>query len=192
MSKLLNDEQDKRRDPVSAALKKFGEQSGLFKEVAAPILGSHQGDPFEIEISIAGPATNILDVGYGVSQSLPIVVESLLAAPATRLLVQQPEVHLHPKAQAALGTFLVDMVRDGKRQFVVETHSDYIIDRIRQEVAGKRLAPESVGIVYLEKPHIETTVHQLQLDESGNIVNAPETYRTFFMEEEMNLLSRVA
>ena len=120
------------------------------------------------------------------------MVESLLAAPATRLLVQQPEVHLHPKAQAALGTFLVDMVRDGKRQFVVETHSDYIIDRIRQEVAGKRLAPESVGIVYLEKPHIETTVHQLQLDESGNIVNAPETYRTFFMEEEMNLLSRVA
>ena len=192
LSKLLNDEQDKRRDPVSVALKKFGEQSGLFKDVAAPILGSHQGDPFEIEISIAGPATNILDVGYGVSQSLPIVVESLLAAPATRLLVQQPEVHLHPKAQAALGTFLVDMVRDGKRQFVVETHSDYIIDRIRQEVAAKRLAPESVGIVYLEKPHIETTVHQLQLDESGNIVNAPETYRTFFMEEEMNLLSRVA
>jgi energy-coupling factor transporter ATP-binding protein EcfA2 len=192
LAKLLNDEQDKRREQVSVALKKFGEQSGLFKEIAAPILGSHQGDPFEIEVSIAGPATNILDVGYGVSQSLPIVVESLLAAPSTRLLVQQPEVHLHPKAQAALGTFLVDMVRDGKRQFVVETHSDYIIDRIRQEVAAKKLSAESVGIVFLEKPHIETSVHHLHLDESGNILNAPETYRTFFLQEEMNLLSRVA
>ena len=192
LAKLLNDEQDKRRDQVSAALKKFGEQSGLFKGIAAPILGSHQGDPFEIEVRIAGPATNILDVGYGVSQSLPIVVESLLAAPSTRLLVQQPEVHLHPKAQAALGSFLVDMVRDGKRQFVVETHSDYIIDRIRQEVAAKKLAPGSVVIVFLEKPHIETHVHHLHLDESGNILNSPKTYRTFFLQEEMNLLSRVA
>ena len=192
LAKLLNDEQDKRREQVSAALKRFGEQSGLFKEIAAPILGSHQGDPFEIEVSIAGPATNIIDVGYGVSQSLPIVVESLMAAPSTRLLVQQPEVHLHPKAQAALGTFLVDMVRDGKRQFVVETHSDYIIDRIRQEVAAKKLPRESVCIVYLEKPHIETAVHHLKLDESGNILDAPESYREFFLKEEMNLLSRVA
>ena len=192
LAKLLNDEQDKRRDQISSALKKFGEQSGLFKGIAAPILGSHQGDPFEIEVSIAGPATNMLDVGYGVSQSLPIVVESLLAAPSTRLLVQQPEVHLHPKAQAALGTFFVDMVRDGKRQFVVETHSDYIIDRIRQEVAAKKLSPESVGIVYLEKQHIETEIHHLHLDESGNILNAPNTYRTFFLQEEMNLLNRVA
>jgi len=192
LAKLLNDKEDKTGGQVSAALRKFGERSGLFKEIKAPILGSHQGDPFEIKVGIAGPATNILDVGYGVSQSLPIVVESLLAAPSTRLLVQQPEVHLHPKAQAALGSFLVDMVRDGQRQFVVETHSDYIIDRIRQEVAAKKLSPGSVVIVFLEKPHIETAVHHLHLDESGNILNSPATYRTFFLEEEMNLLSRVA
>jgi len=191
LSKLLNDHQNKRRDQLSAALDKFGEQSGLFKKITAPILGTHQGDPFEIEVSIAGPATNLLDVGYGVSQSLPIIVESLLAVPSTRLLVQQPEVHLHPKAQAALGSFLVDMVRDGKRQFVVETHSDYIIDRIRREVAAGRFPAESVAIVYLEKPQVETTVHQLHLDEAGNILDAPPTYRTFFLEEELNLLSRV-
>ena len=151
LARLLNDEQDKRRDQISAAMKKFGEESGLFKKIAAPILGKHEGDPFEIEVSIAGPPTNILDVGYGVSQSLPIIVESVLAAPSTRLLVQQPEVHLHPKAQAALGTFLVDMVRDGKRQFVVETHSDYILDRIRQEVAANKLPAESVVFVFLDK-----------------------------------------
>ena len=190
LAQLLNDDQNKQREQLSEALNKFGEQSGLFKKIAAPILGAHQGDPFEIEVSIAGPATNLLDVGYGVSQSLPIIVESLLAAPSTRLLVQQPEVHLHPKAQAALGSFLADMVRDGKRQFVVETHSDYIIDRIRQEVAAGRLPAESVAIVYLEKTQIETTVHQLKLDEAGNILNAPPTYRAFFMEEEMNLLNR--
>ncbi len=192
LARLLNDEQDKRRDQISAAMKKFGEESGLFKKIAAPILGKHEGDPFEIEVSIAGPPTNILDVGYGVSQSLPIIVESVLAAPSTRLLVQQPEVHLHPKAQAALGTFLVDMVRDGKRQFVVETHSDYILDRIRQEVAANKLPAESVVFVFLDKPHIETSIHHLYLDKAGNILNAPPSYRTFFLEEEMNLLNRAA
>jgi energy-coupling factor transporter ATP-binding protein EcfA2 len=192
LARLLNDEQDKRCVQISDAMKKFGEESGLFKRIAAPILGKHEGDPFEIEVSIAGPPTNILDVGYGVSQSLPIIVESVLAAPSTRLLVQQPEVHLHPKAQAALGTFLVDMVRDGKRQFVVETHSDYILDRIRQEVANNKLPAESVVFVFLDKPHIETTIYHLYLDKAGNILNAPPSYRTFFLEEEINLLNRTA
>jgi len=127
-----------------------------------------------------------------VSQSLPIIVESVLAAPSTRLLVQQPEVHLHPKAQAALGTFLVDMVRDGKRQFVVETHSDYILDRIRQEVAEGKLPAESVVFIFLDKPHIETNIFHLHLDKSGNILNAPASYRRFFLEEEINLLNRTA
>lgn len=190
LARLLNDEQDMRSQQISTAMRKFGEESGLFKKIAAPILGKHEGDPFEIEVTIAGPPTNILDVGYGVSQSLPIIVESVLAAPSTRLLVQQPEVHLHPKAQAALGTFLVDMVRDGKRQFVVETHSDYILDRIRQEVAAKKLPPESVVFVFLDKPHIETTIHHLYLDGSGNILHAPASYRTFFLQEELNLLNR--
>jgi len=191
LARLLNDEKDKRREKISAALQKFGKESGLFKKIAAPILGKHEGDPFEIEVSIAGPATNILDVGYGVSQSLPIVVESVLATPSTRLLVQQPEVHLHPKAQAALGTFFVDMVRDGKREFVVETHSDYILDRIRQEVAAGKLPPESVVFVFLDKSHIETTINHLYLDKSGNILDAPPCYRTFFLQEEINLMNRV-
>ena len=106
------------------------------------------------------------------------------------LLLQQPEVHLHPRAQAALGTFFVDLINSEGKEFVIETHSDYIVDRIRQEVAMGRLPCDSVVILYLEKAGIETAVYPLSLDRSGNIVGAPPSYREFFLREEMSLLTR--
>lgn len=131
-----------------------------------------------------------MDVGYGVSQTLSIVVESMLIAPERLLLLQQPEVHLHPRAQAALGSLFVDLHANNKKQFVVETHSDYIIDRVRQEVARGRVDSDDVQILYFEKQGLETTVFPIAIDKQGNIVDPPPSYRDFFMEEEMNLLSR--
>ncbi len=178
-----------RRSLVSA-LKRFGAESGLFNDVKAKRLGDNPGDPFQVMVTVAGRPANMVDVGYGVSQALPVVIQSVLAAEERLILIQQPEVHLHPKAQAALGSFFVDMVSDGGKQFVVETHSDYIVDRVRQEVAAKKISPESVALLFFEKVGAETTIHNIALDELGNIVDAPPTYREFFLNEELNLLTR--
>ncbi len=104
---------------------RFGEQAGLFKKVDIKKLGDSLADPFQIMVTTNGIPANLIDVGYGVSQALPVVVQSMLAAKEQMLLLQQPEVHLHPKAQAALGSFFVDLVASGNKEFVVETHSDY-------------------------------------------------------------------
>ncbi len=66
------------------------------------------------------------------------------------------------------------MVASAKKRLVIETHSDYIIDRIRQEVASAKIAPEDVVFLYFEKKGIETTVFPLTLDSLGNIEGAPE------------------
>lgn len=171
-------------------LKRFGAESGLFKNVQIKQLGNNPGDPFQIMVTVGGRPANVVDVGYGVSQALPVVVQSILAAEAGLILIQQPEVHLHPKAQAALGSFFVDMVTDGGKQFVVETHSDYIVDRIRQEVAAGKIESDSVSILFFEKTGIETTIHQIGIDDLGNVVGAPPSYREFFLSERLNLLSR--
>lgn len=180
----------KQKRLLISALERFGKESGLFKEIDVKRLGKKAGDPFQVMVTVSGRPANMLDVGYGVSQALPVVVQSVLLAKERLMLLQQPEVHLHPKAQAALGSFFVDMVVDGKRNFVVETHSDYIVDRIRQEVAKGRLDPKSVVLLFFEKPGIETTIHQIRLDEAGNIIGAPPSYREFFLREELNLLTR--
>ncbi len=75
-------------------------------------------------------------------------------------------------------------------EFVIETHSDYIIDRIRMEIARKRFQPEDVAILYFEKVGSSARIHSLQLDKNGNIMDAPPTYRDFFLREELDLMYR--
>jgi hypothetical protein len=182
------DSTDSRR--VQQALLRFGKESGLFRGIHVKKLGHKVTDPFQLQIATQGPPVNVADVGYGVSQSLPIVVQSVLAATSKVMLLQQPEVHLHPRAQAALGTFFADLVSGQDRLLVVETHSDYLVDRVRQEVAAQRIKPEDVGILFFHKPQLETSVSELELDENGNVLNAPAAYRDFFLQEQMNLFSR--
>lgn len=169
-------------------LQTFGDASGLYRRLAPKRLGRKPGAPFQIEVTVAGRPANLTDVGYGVSQSLPIVVQSVLADASPRVFLQQPEVHLHPRAQAALGSFFCQLVADGDRQFMIETHSDFLIDRVRQQVAERKLEADKVSIIYFHKPDHETTVHEMHLDEQGNILNAPPHYREFFFREEDRLL----
>ena len=172
------------------AFERFGEDSGLFRRISVKYLGNKDTGPVQMLVTGGGRPANLIDVGYGVSQALPVVVESMLVAPEQLLLLQQPEVHLHPRAQAALGSLFVDLHRDSNKQFIIETHSDYIIDRVRQDVAKGRIDANDVQLLYFEKRGSETTVFPISIDEQGNIVNPPPSYRDFFMEEEMNLLSR--
>ena len=172
-------------DEVAEELKAFGSSSGLFEEVTPKRLGSEKpSDPFQIQVKGAGPAANLIDVGYGVSQVLPVLVDSVTAPKTALVLIQQPEVHLHPRAQAALGSFFVHLAADEGRHLVVETHSDYIIDRVRMDVAGGKIAPEDVALLYFEKEALESKVYPIHLDKLGNMLDAPRSYRSFFLKEQ--------
>jgi hypothetical protein len=190
LARLWQEEGDSERAHLNKELLDFGKESSLFKRVGVKRLGRRPSDPFQILVTTDGPAVNLLDVGYGVSQALPLLVESVLATKGRRLLIQQPEVHLHPRGQAALGSFFAHLVSAEKKEFVIETHSDYILDRIRMEVANGNLRPEDLSILFFEKHGIETRLHSITVDQSGNIVDAPDSYRQFFMEEELRLMGR--
>jgi predicted ATPase len=172
------------------ALNRFGHASGLFEKIDVKRMGRQPSDPFQVRVKMKGPDANLIDVGYGVSQSLPIVIDSIVAPNKEVLLVQQPEVHLHPKAQAALGTFFAELAATTSKQFVIETHSDYLVDRVRIAVAEKTIPANKVQLLYLERAGLDVKVHKLELDDLGNITNAPPTYRDFFFQEEMSLMSR--
>jgi len=170
---------------LRASLREFGSESGLFKSVNVKRLGRKESDPFQLQISVAGPATNLVDVGYGVSQILPILVDCLTTDRGQMLLMQQPEVHLHPRAQAQLGSFLGYLVKHRRNRFVIETHSDYLIDRVRLDIRdGKFLRPDDVSLLYCERNGVEVDVHHIRIDGEGNLVNPPAGYRRFFLEEE--------
>lgn len=98
LKKLLSDNSQKART-IIAELNKYGKESGLFDELV--IEGENEEKPFSIEVKYDNMRLNLKNVGYGVSQVLPIIIE-MLTSKGEYFCVQQPEVHLHPRAQAAL------------------------------------------------------------------------------------------
>ena len=172
-------------------LEKLGKRSGLFSEIDIRKFGG-AGDPFHVQVrntanGVAEPWRNLIDVGYGVGQALPVFTELLRPSFHKQFLLQQPEVHLHPMAQAALGTLFCEFVGSQvrSRQIIVETHSDHLINRVRMDVRDgvTELAPQDVIVLYFERKGPEVKIHEVTFDELGNLDGAPPSYGRFFMEE---------
>ncbi len=187
LARLLGDGEGRGADLVQA-LAAFGEASGLFSEVTVRKLGG-VSDPFQVMVRSGRIKRNLIDVGYGVSQVLPILVEIATQPPGTIFLIQQPEVHLHPRAQAALATLFAWLVRQRGCKLVVETHSDHFVDRLRMDVRdGKGLGVEGISLLYFDRGEGGMAIHPIRLDERGNIIKPPPGYRRFFLEEEHRFL----
>ncbi|MDE0185650.1 MAG: AAA family ATPase [Candidatus Poribacteria bacterium] len=177
-------------------LVEFGKRSGLFQNIDINNLGGARGNPFQLKVTVRGPNSNIVDVGYGVSQILPILARVLEypvfrrgtggilhIGPMPVSLLQQPEVHLHPRAQAELSSLLATLACEGNRAFIVETHSDYMIDRVRVEIRKGTIHPEYVSLINLEPKGNVVKVHNISFDNMGNMENVPPHYREFFLNE---------
>ncbi len=181
---------EKDKQEMINALEEFGKDSGLYSKLKVKRLRRQPSSPFQVMVNVDDSIVNLVDVGYGLSQCLPIILEAIIKQPNRIFLLQQPEIHLHPRAQAALGTFFAKTTEKTQNHYLIETHSDYLIDRIRQEVSEGNIDPQKVGILFFDKVDSETIIHQMALDNNGNILGAPPSYRVFFLKEELNLLSR--
>lgn len=175
---------------IKSNIEKQAKATGLFDEFRIRPLGDDTRDtPFQIQVrkntkSDKGQWRNLVDVGQGVSQLLPLIFELSRPVESPLLLLQQPEVHLHPSAQAGLGSVLCE-VASTNRQILVETHSDHLIDRIRMDVRDEKteLKPEDVSILYFERGSKGVNIYNIRIDEDGNIIDQPPSYRKFFRHE---------
>ena len=178
-------------------LVKFGSESGLFSDIDIKYHGRQMSDPFQLEVNVrSGLPMNIMDVGYGVSQSLPILVDILTtenefsqtSGRTCTFLLQHPEAHLHPRAQAELASLFVESCTKCSNRFLIETHSDYLIDRFRIAVRKGLLEADSVSVLYFEPNANGITIRNMSLDENGNLMDVPDGYRSFFEMETDTLL----
>ena len=170
-------------------LEEFGRTSGLFDEIFVKRLGRHEFEPFQLEVRKwgkrrKGAKRNLIDVGYGVSQVLPLLVQLIDPDGYSMFLLQQPEVHLHPSAQAALGSLFCTVAASGS-QLIIETHSEYIIDRVRMDLRDRmtKLGHDDISLLFFERSDLDVHIHSLGFDEQGNLLDAPNGYGQFFMDE---------
>lgn len=174
-----------KRNAFVAAMNEFGANSGLFDEVE--IRSDKKESPFALYVRYGKLCVNITNVGYGVSQVLPLVVE-MLTSKGDSFAIQQPEVHLHPKAQAAFGELLYKVASSYKNRVIVETHSDYLINRFRYSVNKSRGKINSQVVFFQRnKNGIKTIV--MPIDSKGQFIGqVPQGYMDFFFEEELKML----
>ena len=168
-------------------LAEFGKSSGLFSNIGVRTFSKSIISPFQLQVKINGSKSNLIDVGYGVSQVLPILVHAIMDE-RTKFLMQLPEAHLYPKAQAALSSLLINSAEENKNSFISEIQSDDMINRVRIEIMNGRIKPKDVSLIYLEAINNKVAVHNIEFDDQANFINAPKGYKKFFHNEMNKLL----
>lgn len=163
---------------------------------------------FEVSLSKAGFAkkANFADVGFGISQILPVIVQGLLMPPRSVYIVQQPELHLHPDAQADLADFFINLSLRGVT-CIVETHSEYFLVRLRRRLAERMrpilfpherldranfhdllLQKKNVSVIYVHEEDYGHSVESLELNLSFQFDNLPENFMNQALIDRMHLL----
>jgi AAA15 family ATPase/GTPase len=143
----------------------------------------------------SGVLVGITDVGFGISQVLPIIVQSMTAKEKT-MIIEQPELHLHPAHQAELGDLFVNAaLGEQKNTFIIETHSEHLIlrllRRIRETTEGELpqgctpITPDQISVLYVEPGKDGSKVISLQVTEDGDFEN--RWPNGFFTEREKEL-----
>lgn len=133
------------------------------------------------------PPTNLTDLGFGTSQVLPVLVAVNQLSPGSVFVVAQPETHLHPEAQARLASYFVRLAKERGITFIVETHSEYLINRLRRLVAEGEIAEEDVSVAHVANSGKEAKMHPVELRADGQIVGAPEDFFETYMMDVMKL-----
>jgi len=129
---------------------------------------------------------NLAAMGSGVSQLVPVIVQTVLTPENGCIIVEQPEIHLHPAAQAALGDLFVQYAKDS-RQLIIETHSEHLLLRVRRRVAEGTIPPELVNVFFVDKTKGGTRVRRLSLQENGHFKRWPAGFFEEGYQEAMAL-----
>lgn len=178
---VIQDVINKRLHQVEARMRMFFPGCGLevqqVPKVNAVTLGLRTSDATDFHRPI--------HVGFGLTQVLPIVIAALSAAEEDILLIENPEVHLHPAGQALMGLFLAEVASAGV-QVIVETHSDHVLNGIRRFVKSGRIHPEQVALHFFRPRSADMAqVVSPQMDASGNVDIWPDGFFDQF-DKDMN------
>lgn len=150
---------------------------------------------YEVRVRTGQQSAEVLltDVGFGVSQVLPVIVECFYVPRRSIVILEQPEIHLHPAVQAELADLFIAAVRareagdDRNVQFIIESHSEHFLRRLQRRIAEEELAKKDAALYFVHTEGPSARIEELDVDDYGNIRNWPEN---FFGDEMADLVAR--
>jgi predicted ATPase len=134
---------------------------------------------YETLVDVGGVETALLDTGFGISQVLPVVTTLFFAPEDSTILIEQPELHLHPRAQAHLADLLLYVAEHRKLQLIIESHSEHLLRRLQRRIAeheNEYASPENVRMYFCDTGENGSTIQSVDVDEYGQIKNWPDKF----------------
>jgi hypothetical protein len=136
------------------------------------------GTIYQCHVKITPTATEVLlpEVGFGVSQILPVLANCATLPFDSTLILEQPEIHLHPFAQAALADVLIEAMTDRNLQIIVESHSEHLLRRIQRRIARQALIPDDTALYFCHLENGTSAIEKLDINAYGDIRNWPKNF----------------
>lgn len=156
---------------------------GLLVDIKTNKIGDGMFD-IKIQTKENGLLSSLADVGYGVSKLLPIIVADLQLPDNSLLAISEPELDLHPSIQANFANYIFEQTKKGK-QYIIETHSEYIINRLRLLIAKNELKENEIKTYFFSNDGRSTKTYSINLKKDGRIENAP---KDFFDTYEIDIM----
>ncbi|MGL4942198.1 MAG: DUF3696 domain-containing protein [Thermoguttaceae bacterium] len=156
---------------------------GLIEEIKVNRIseGRHE---YEVKVRTKGSRdfVDLPDVGFGISQVLPVLVQCFYAPAGSVIIMEQPEIHLHPSAQSALADVMIDVIKsreNGKDrgiQLIIETHSEHFLRRFQRRIAEESLSNDEFVAYFADTTKPKPTLEQLKINEYGGVENWPKDF----------------
>lgn len=154
-----------------------------------PIAAGRKEYEVLIQVHSAAPWVKLTDVGFGISQILPALVQAFYAPPGSVLWMEQPEIHLHPRVQANLADVFISAIQarengeNRNTQLIIESHSEHFLNRLQRRIAEGELGPSDVAIYFVSQKKGQAHLEPLTLNEYGDIENWPDDFFGDDMED---------
>lgn len=172
----------KLRDAVNECIKTIGLSQEISPDKVGDIIYK-----VGLKESVSGSNVSLADVGFGYSQVIPIILLGLLSSKENLMLIEQPEIHLHPSSAGNLADLFLGFAEDDKR-FVIETHSQEFINKLRLRVIQNPELKKKINVVFVEQTNGKaSTVKQFEIDENGMFPEWPEG----FLDESESLARQI-
>ncbi|MDE0300798.1 MAG: DUF3696 domain-containing protein [Candidatus Poribacteria bacterium] len=142
----------------------------------APVRRTQSDYEFLVTKHKGGPEVRLTDVGFGVSQVLPVLILCYYAPEGSTLILEQPEAHLHPKVQSELADVLIDAVKNRNLQIILESHSEHLLHRLMRRTAEEQLSVDDTALYFCQINEGVSEIEPLDVDEYGNIANWPQEF----------------
>lgn len=153
-----------------------------------------EGGRYEISVQVkkGGIDTSLSDVGFGISQFLPIIVADLQLPKSSTLFVAQPEIHLHPSVQSSFGDYLIKQMNSDDKNYVIETHSEYLLNKIRLAIVKEEIKENDVKIYFVDNQSHNNSIHKITFTKKGQVLNAPHNFFKTYMIDVMEIAINAA